>query len=232
MSSSASERLARQPSRTQRRILASAGAATVLATAGAIGAVGSASAANAASAGGAASGASASGASASTSSASASSSSTARPTVHSWRGMSWPAAAAGSRRSVEFVDHTGWSWPVHAAARNWSGGSDVGYVPVSQCTPGAPCVQVHEGYYGATGWNGETLASPGLMNTFASPVTVQLNDSYAGTYSQHLGTACHELGHALGLDHASRQSSCMAASGGASTPDGSDLGDLELLYRG
>jgi predicted Zn-dependent protease len=91
---------------------------------------------------------------------------------------------------------------------------------------------VYEGYFGATGWNGETLASPGLMNTFASPVTVELNDSYAGSYSQHLGTACHELGHALGLDHAPRQSSCMAASAGASTPDATDLNDLELLYRG
>jgi hypothetical protein len=146
--------------------------------------------------------------------------------------MSWPAASAGSQRSVEFVDHTGWSWPVHAAARNWSVVSDVGYVPVPQCTPGAPCVQVYEGYYGATGWNGETLASPGLMHTFAAPVTVELNDSYPGSYSQHLGTACHELGHALGLDHSPRQSSCMAPSAGAATPDATDLNDLALLYRG
>ena len=131
---------------------------------------------------------------------------------------------------VDVVDRTGWSWPVRGAGRDWTT-PHVRYSYVPSCRAGMPCVVVREGAYGPTDWSGLTTATPGQMQTFAGPVRIQLNDTYPMGAAEHRAVTCHELGHALGLDHDRRASSCLQSIPHALHPDAADRGRLEARYR-
>jgi hypothetical protein len=59
--------------------------------------------------------------------------------------------------------------------------------------PNAYCIKTDPGKYGETGWWGQAWYEIGAQNTWI----LQYNRSYG--WGQEV--ACHELGHALGLDH-------------------------------
>jgi len=127
-------------------------------------------------------------------------------------GLHWLMRPGQRELVVDVVDRTGWAWPVRAASREWA----------------TPHVRFR---YGLTDWSGVTHATPGQMQTFTGTVQVQLNDSYRMSAGEHRAVACHELGHALGLDHDSRTSSCLQSQPHATAPDGLDRARLETVYR-
>jgi len=131
---------------------------------------------------------------------------------------------------VDVVDRTGWSWPVRAASGDWRT-PHVHYSYVQSCRAGVPCVVVREGAYGPTNSSGLTTATAGQMQTFTGSVQIQLNDSYRMGAAERRAVSCHELGHALGLDHDSRASSCLQSIPHALHPDAADLDSLETRYR-
>lgn len=46
------------------------------------------------------------------------------------------------------------------------------------------------------------------------------------------GLVCHEIGHALGLNHQNDNTSCMQSPGGGNRPNAHDLDTLRLIYAG
>ncbi len=144
-------------------------------------------------------------------------------------GLHWLMRSGQHTLVVDVVDRTGWDWPVRAASRDWTT-AHVRYRYVRSCGAGVPCVVVREGSYGPTDWSGSTDAFGGQMQTFAGTVQIRLNDTYRMSATEHRAVACHELGHALGLDHEGRASSCLESVPQAVHSDGVDRTRLEALY--
>lgn len=144
-------------------------------------------------------------------------------------GLHWLLTPGRSILVVEVVVTTSARWPLRAASRQWAT-PHLRLEVVSSCQPAAPRVVVHEHSCGHTGWVGLTTATADQMSTFHSPVLVQLNDSYGLTGSQYQAVACHELGHALGLDHTSRSTSCLQPVPRSPRPDRTDRTQLERMY--
>ena len=145
-------------------------------------------------------------------------------------GLHWLMRPGQHTLVVDVVDSTGWSWPVRAASGDWTT-PHVRYSYAPSCRAGVPCVEVHEGAYGPTGWSGLTTATSGQMQTFTGSVQIQLNDSYRMSAAERRAVTCHELGHALGLDHDPRTDSCLQSIPHALHPDATDLEGLEARYR-
>src|SRR5579859_7889009 len=115
---------------------------------------------------------------------------------------------------VYFLDHTSSAWPITAVVPEWNlaVGVDSWYRWYTSGCPGngTHCVNVYDRDYGATGWTGLTHFSANSSHYFVDgSVYSQLNDHYSGTAAEHRNTACHELGHTLGLGHATSSTSCM-----------------------
>lgn len=133
---------------------------------------------------------------------------------------------------VYFLDHTPSGFPVSANVWKWyqSPGIDAYYRWYTQGCPSSRvhCVHVYTaplgGSYGVTYWN--AYAPQG-------PATVYIEQSLSGS-AQADKTTCHELGHALGLDHNTSTNSCMkqgAVSTGISrSPSSQDFTVLTLIY--
>jgi hypothetical protein len=135
---------------------------------------------------------------------------------------------------VYFLDHTPAGYPVTAAVNDWyqSPGIDAYYRWYTQGCPGGGrhCVNVYA-VNSAQSWYGQTTWAP---NAPSGPVTVELNTRTLGNATQRAKTTCHELGHALGLDHNSSTNSCLVSGtvgpGWSTHPSGDDFQVLNLLY--
>ena len=72
-------------------------------------------------------------------------------------------------------------------------------------------------------------------NSYIESATVILNQGSMSNYTagQRQNVLCHEVGHALGLDHQNDLTSCMyPTTAGAPTPNAHDYEELELIYGG
>ncbi len=84
---------------------------------------------------------------------------------------------------------------------DWSVGTELNLV--SGCA--SPDITLSHADYGASGWLGNTSdpVSSGLPYQHLIAANVRVNEFYLGTKDDPCvqGIACHEMGHALGLDH-------------------------------
>ncbi|MER8039064.1 matrixin family metalloprotease [Streptomyces hydrogenans] len=134
---------------------------------------------------------------------------------------------------VYFLDHTSDSWPVSDAQVDWyqSPGIDAYYRwYTAGCPSGRHCVHTYSGSYG-TDWYGQTSYTTSGGYFVDGSVVVRLNDQITpNTYAARRSVACHEMGHALGLDHNGSTNSCMSVPEFPQHPSSQDYSVLNLLY--
>jgi hypothetical protein len=141
------------------------------------------------------------------------------------------------RPIINFVDHSSSAWPVGRAVTVWNktSGIDSIYRTATTGCDGAPvhCVHVYSADYGANGSQAETNRTFNAAHTYYASATVKLNNHYSGSETTNWSTACHELGHVLGLGHNTSTSSCtyyMGVSNRSKYPLGNDYDLLERYY--
>lgn len=134
---------------------------------------------------------------------------------------------------VSVVDETHGQWPgLRGALVGWNASPYVHLRLADACTPGVYCTVVRAGAYGLTSWGAQTLAPSAVAVTV---VRLNLSYSYAGP-DWSAAVACHELGHALGVDHPAKDadpvaSGCIAGSSADRTTPTASADDLAALYR-
>jgi hypothetical protein len=139
---------------------------------------------------------------------------------------------------IYFVDHTSAQWPVSTATYRWNQANGIdSWYRWGSCPAlsGIHCVPVHDGNYGSTGWIGLThiYFSSGIITS----AYIQLNRYYDSNYGaavpgESMESACHEEGHALGMNHNTSPTSCMYATDTADIlrPDSNDYSLLAFKY--
>ena len=148
---------------------------------------------------------------------------------------------SGSHPVIYFVDHSSGAWPVYEAAVQWNKSTalDVGYrAPLVVCPSGGFCAYVRSGSYtdkcsSSTSWVGCTSLGLNSATRLIESATIRLNDRFSSTYAANQIVTCHELGHALGLDHNLYTTSCMywqRTSNGSRFPHTGDYLMLESVY--
>jgi predicted Zn-dependent protease len=144
----------------------------------------------------------------------------------------WPKAGKEIHVDVgDCLSRSHWRPAVRAAIADWSRSSVVTYHLVG-CDSPLREFQVRNRDYGRTGWVG--FASSTWPHGHFATLAVGFNDYYGRRHSAlyRRGAACHELGHALGLDHRSG-SSCLATPVSSYRPDPGrhDYNQLRRIYR-
>lgn len=114
---------------------------------------------------------------------------------------------------VYFRDYTPAAWPVRASVTEWHRSPGVDSYWTQGACPGGGrhCVPVRAANNGPNGIVGYTYMEVDSIGFFIDgKVRVDFNSHYSSS-DDNRGTACHELGHALGLAHNGSRSSCLYA---------------------
>lgn len=140
------------------------------------------------------------------------------------------------RPIIHFLDRTSAAWPIGRAVTEWnkvSGIDSIRRTPAGGCLSTAHCVEVVSANYGRTGWVGETWRHLNAARTYHTDVAIYLNDHYVNTETERWIASCHELGHALGLNHNTSKGSCLYGSleaGMSKYPSANDRALIERFY--
>jgi hypothetical protein len=147
----------------------------------------------------------------------------------------WARLGSDPRPVVWFQDFTGSAWPVSSSVITWNASAviDSRYQSPGHNCPGN-CVVLSNANYGPVNWVGRT--SWRVQGTLITSGTyIQFNDycgpGYTCGAAWHRQAVCHEMGHALGLDHNVNASSCLYYQmSGATIPASGDWKMLESIY--
>lgn len=141
---------------------------------------------------------------------------------------------------VYFIDHTSAKYPVNQVVYEWNKAVGVNSYYIWKDCPNfsVHCVHVYEQTIPET-WYGVTKFPSGwdAWGHNYGGVHVILNNNMIKEAAQARKTTCHELGHALGLDHTRTENSTCMKSGFAGTvisqyPDFHDYDLLRAVYDG
>jgi hypothetical protein len=128
------------------------------------------------------------------------------------------------------VGSTNW-WYVKQAGAEWAKSSRIKIVFVTRCPSKLYCVKVYDGRWSKpmAGW---TLLNADPRTNYAWYGSVHLNTRYLTSSAARRKTACHELGHAVGLDHRGSGRTCMRDGFGTmyGHPDSTDYVNLRKIY--
>jgi matrixin len=136
-----------------------------------------------------------------------------------------------SQPVIWFVDRTDTTWPVSAAATEWDRSNQLTAGRQAECPDSRDyCPNVHQvnspDYYGSTTYKLNSAGTHISRDQFFINLS---NRTPVG--SSRRAVACHELGHALGLDHRQPSNSCMRGGGEFhSLPDSHDFNMLQAMY--
>ena len=139
-------------------------------------------------------------------------------------GVHWAATGATNERSLRVADCVGsrWDAPLRAAITSWNASVFINLRIVGCNQPHQ--VKVSQQSLSGTGsWT--QVSWSGVHFTSAH---VKLNKATVSGKERHL--ACHELGHALGLDHRNETTSCMRTPVTSRTPDAHDYAAIRSAY--
>ena len=136
------------------------------------------------------------------------------------------------------VDYTGSLWPVSTASTLYNGFTAHWHYFYRYYTQGCPaphyCFPVEEINAPPYNWAGRyqyNVDQYGIIQNDGRP-HVSLNDAYAPTSATKRQTACHELGHMVGLNHNPDADSCLqeVVNGNAPNPNQSDKNVVIWVY--
>ena len=145
-----------------------------------------------------------------------------------------------SNPRISYYDRSGIPWPQGSAVTKWNTSTYIDlYYTTSGCptTTGYHCVPVSSGNFGPNGWIGLTSSVwyDATLYFVDGQNTIKYNDYYSVPGDPNLSTACHESGHALGLDHNTSSGSCLYSTRVANrstTPNADDFGIIaNIIYK-
>lgn len=132
-----------------------------------------------------------------------------------------------SQATIWFVDRTDTTWPVTASADEWNRSSRLTVGRRAECPhSGDYCPPVHQ--VNAPGYYGRTVRPLNADFTHISRSGFFVELSTSTPLSRRRSVACHELGHALGLEHRLPADSCLRND--SVFPNLPDDHDFNMLY--
>lgn len=147
-----------------------------------------------------------------------------------WAGYEWrgrPPLQIGVR---SYLSSPGLVQAASAAAASWSQSA---VLDVNFTNGGKRAIEIYEGDYGANQHAAWTQVTK--RNGYVSSVMIFINTHRLGGASPWTlqFALCHELGHALGLDHqaGAAEPSCLSPELPGTSPNATDYGQLELIYQ-
>jgi Matrixin len=112
------------------------------------------------------------------------------------------AIPTGSKDTIVYVEnHASHTWPVKAAVATWDKGTNAS-IRYGKCRADYACILVSSDH--GTFSTDETIGQTSLTTR-----DVRLNDGRKWSVKIRMVAACHEIGHALGLNHSQSRKSCM-----------------------
>lgn len=111
--------------------------------------------------------------------------------------------------SVIYIENHASNWPVRRAAKNLSKGSSLSLRVVKQCPVNTQCVRVYDVNNISGNVIGHTKAWVYSGRIFSAEVYLENRWAKKANRKQKRGLVCHELGHAVGLEHSKRNNTCM-----------------------
>lgn len=151
-------------------------------------------------------------------------------TAMQWAGYEWRGRPPVQVGVKSYLTSPGLASAAVAAAASWSRSA---VVDVVMSAGGKRGIEIYEGDYGPDQHAAWTMVTK--RNGYVSAVRIFINTYKLGTASPWVMefALCHELGHALGLDHqmAATEASCLSPDLPGTAPNATDFRQLELIYQ-
>lgn len=146
-------------------------------------------------------------------------------------GSASSAQAATVGPEVIYVENTApVRWQVGRAIRVWNAGLTSVQLKAGKCVDGSPCIKVSQAAVYTP--NGQPLRLGQTSRLFGTRVKLNTAAVSHVPGSFYAFASCHELGHALGLEHSASKRSCMFASaaGAWTKPGANDFAAVNAQY--